>query len=362
MTGFRVQGVAAATALGLLSVAACTSAPSSQAGTTAGGSVGATGAATAGPTTGATPAASPVAGPSGAATADCDSLDNTGNTVAAAVASLRRGSAEGDVLSISAAGQVGGEHCASRAQVGSVNAALRTAANRHVTVVAASGDIGAVAEPCDVYAALAGVGSFTPVKETTLLASDPLVLGAGGTSLTASHATGAWQGETAWSPTYGSVGSPFQASGGGFSRLFSRPGYQDGISAIGADRGVPDVSVDASGHADLAMILRGGGRTMVRDGGGTSASAPVWAAPRRQARAHVAWSRRRTGAAARHSTSTALPWPPAAAASTRFARGRATRILRCPDGDRGAAVRARHHGEPADPVQAPPRRAAERLP
>ena len=43
-----------------------------------------------------------------------DSLDNTANTVAAAVASLRRGSAEGDVLSISAAGQVGGEHCVSQ--------------------------------------------------------------------------------------------------------------------------------------------------------------------------------------------------------------------------------------------------------
>jgi subtilase family serine protease len=207
-----------------------------------------------------------------------NSLDNTGNTVAAAVASLRRGSAEGDVLSISAAGQVGGEHCVSSAQAGSVNAALHTAASRHVTVVAASGDIGAAAEPCDVYAALAGVGSFTPVKEVNLLASDPLVLGAGGTSLTASHATGAWQGETAWGLPDGSVGSPFQASGGGYSRLFSRPGYQDGISAIGASRGVPDVSADASGHADLAMILRGGGRTMLRDGGGTSASAPIWAA------------------------------------------------------------------------------------
>jgi subtilase family serine protease len=207
-----------------------------------------------------------------------NSLDNTANTVAAAVASLRRGSAEGDVLSISAAGQVGGEHCVSGAQAGRVNAALQTAASRQVTVVAASGDIGAAAEPCDVYAALAGTGPFTPVKEVNLLASDPLVLGTGGTSLTASHVTGAWQGESAWGLPYGEAGSPFQASGGGFSRLFSRPSYQDGISAIGTDRGVPDVSADASGHADLAMILRGGGRTMVRDGGGTSASAPIWAA------------------------------------------------------------------------------------
>ena len=31
------------------------------------------------------------------------------------------------------------------------------------TVVAASSDIGAVAEPCDVYAALSGTGTFIPV-------------------------------------------------------------------------------------------------------------------------------------------------------------------------------------------------------
>ena len=159
-----------------------------------------------------------------------------------------------------------------------MNAALQTAASRHVTVVAASGDIGAVAEPCDVYAALAGSGTFTPVKEVNLLASDPLVLGAGGTSLTASHTTGAWQGETAWSLPYGDPGSAFQASGGGFSRLFPRPGYQDGVSIIRATRGVPDVSADANGHTGMAIVLSNDGRSMVRDSGGTSASAPIWAA------------------------------------------------------------------------------------
>jgi len=206
------------------------------------------------------------------------SLDNTANAVSAAVASLRLGSTEGGVMSISAAGQIGGEHCVSRAQVQSVDAALQTAASRHVTVVAASGDIGAVAEPCDVYAALAGGGRFTPVKEVNLLASDPLVLGAGGTSLTASHTTGAWQGETAFGLADGNPGSAFQASGGGFSRLFLRPAYQDGVPGIGATRRVPDVSASASGRTDLAMVLRDGGRTMIRNGGGTSASAPIWAA------------------------------------------------------------------------------------
>jgi subtilase family serine protease len=206
------------------------------------------------------------------------SLDNTKNAVSAAVASLRLGSTEGGVMSISAAGQIGGEHCVSRAQVRSVNAALQTAARRHVTVVAASGDIGAVAEPCDVYGALTGARPITPVKEVNLLASDPLVLGAGGTSLAASHTTGGWQGETAWGLPFGIPGSPFQASGGGKSHLFPRPVYQDGISGIGTTRGVPDVSADASGHTGMAFALRDDGRTMIRNSGGTSASAPIWAA------------------------------------------------------------------------------------
>src|SRR5579864_138825 len=150
------------------------------------------------------------------------SLDNTSNAVSAAVASLRLGSTEGGVMSISAAGQVGGEHCVSRAQASSVNAALQTAASRHVTVVAASGDVGAVRYPCDVYSAAFGGGTFPPVKGVGLLASHPLVLAAGGTSLTASHTTGAWQGETAWGLPYGHPGSAFQASGGGFSSLFPR--------------------------------------------------------------------------------------------------------------------------------------------
>jgi subtilase family serine protease len=206
------------------------------------------------------------------------SLDNTNNAVSAAVESLRLGSTEGGVMSISAAGQIGGEHCVSQAQASSVNAALQAAASRHVTVVAASGDIGAVAEPCDVYAALTGTGTFTAVKEVNLLASDPLVLGAGGTGLTASHTTGAWQGETAWGLPYGDPGSAFQASGGGFSRLFPRPGYQDGVPGIGATRGVPDVSADANGHTGMAIVVSAHGGTMILNSGGTSASAPIWAA------------------------------------------------------------------------------------
>jgi subtilase family serine protease len=209
------------------------------------------------------------------------SLDNTPAAVAAALAELRVGPALGGVMSISAAGQIGGEHCVSRAQAGRLNAGLRAATGRGMTVVAASGDIGAATYQCDVYSALTGSPPAAPAKGVSLLASDPLVLSAGGTALTASHATGAWISETAWglaSGNPGNSGGSFQASGGGFSQLFARPAYQAGIPGIGAARGVPDVSADASDRTGVAVVFSNGTQDTVQSHGGTSAAAPIWAA------------------------------------------------------------------------------------
>jgi subtilase family serine protease len=209
------------------------------------------------------------------------SLDNTPDAVAAVVAELRLGPALGSVMSISAAGQIGGEHCVSHAQADRLNAALQAAVGRGMTVVAASGDIGAAAYQCDLYSALTGAPPAAPVKGVSLLASDPFVLGAGGTSLTASHATGAWISETAWglaSGNPGNRGGSFQASGGGFSQLFARPAYQAGVPGIGAARGVPDVSADASDRTGVAVVFSNGTQDTVQSHGGTSASAPIWAA------------------------------------------------------------------------------------
>ena len=208
------------------------------------------------------------------------SLDNTPNAVAAALAELRLGPALGGVMSISAAGQIGGEHCVSRAQAGHLNTALQAAVSRGLTVVAASGDIGAAAYQCDLYSALTGTPPVNPARGVLLLASDPFVLSAGGTALTASHA-GAWISETAWglaSGNPGNAGGSFQASGGGFSELFARPSYQGGVPGIGAARGVPDVSADASDRTGVAVVFRNGTQDMVQSHGGTSASAPIWAA------------------------------------------------------------------------------------
>jgi subtilase family serine protease len=205
------------------------------------------------------------------------SLDTAGSAVAASVAALRLGLSKGGVISISAAGQTGGEHCDTPAEVSQLNSALQAAANRHVTVVAASGDVGAAGEPCQVIKGLTG-GSFPPVKEVSLPAADPLVLAAGGTSLTASHKTGAYISETAWGLPFGNPGTQFQGSGGGFSSLFARPSYQNGVPGIGATRGVPDVAADASGHSGMVIAISdGGNKYELRNSGGTSASAPIWA-------------------------------------------------------------------------------------
>ena len=204
------------------------------------------------------------------------SLNNSPKAVAASVSALRLGTSLGGVISISAAGQTGGEHCDTRAEVVALQAALRNAANHHVTVVAASGDVGAVGEPCQLFKGLIG-GTFRPVKEANLPASDPLVLAAGGTTLTASHTTGAYISESAWGLPFGDPGSQFQASGGGISRVFARPSYQDRIPGLRDHRGVPDVAATAAPDSLAVVTSTGSGTYTVEGHGGTSASAPLWA-------------------------------------------------------------------------------------
>lgn len=208
------------------------------------------------------------------------SLDSADQAVAASVAALRLGASEGGIISLSAAAQIGGEHCVDHAQLTELNGALQTDADHHVTVVAASGDSGAAGEPCAIITALNGdiSASFAPRKEPTLVASDPLVLSVGGTTLDASHTTGAWTGETTWGLPDGSPGTGFQASSGGFSHLFARPSYQNGVPGIGAMRGVPDVAADANPNTGFPVVTSNGGSGYAISGhGGTSASAPTWA-------------------------------------------------------------------------------------
>jgi subtilase family serine protease len=191
-----------------------------------------------------------------------------GRVSTAVAAALRLGLAQGGVISLSAGT---GEQCFTRAEVAQVNAVLQAAQRDRVTVVVSTGDSGAATTACPP-----GTGSAA-VKGVDLPASEPLTLAVGGTSLQASRTTGAYIGETAWnSPP--SAGGP-AAGGGGFSRLFPRPAYQDGIAGIGATRGVPDVAADADHRTGMAIAFSGGGKDYILlGGGGTSVAAPLWAA------------------------------------------------------------------------------------
>ena len=154
------------------------------------------------------------------------------------------------VISISASV---GEHFLTSVEVARMHTALEQARAQHVTVVAASGDAGAISDD-------------GPPVQVSMPASDPLVLGVGGTDLDASPA-GAYQGEMAWN-------GGDDASGGGYSSLFPRPSYQDGLTRAGATRGVPDVAANADSDTAMALEYSDG---EFRSAPGTSASTPLWA-------------------------------------------------------------------------------------
>ena len=155
------------------------------------------------------------------------------------------------VVSISASV---GEHFLTRAEAAGMNAALEQAREQHVTVVASSGDTGAISDG-------------GPPVQVSLPASDPLVLAAGGTILDAASPAGTYQGEMAWNEGDG-------ASAGGYSSLFPRPAYQNGVARAAATRGVPDVAANADSATAMALAYSDG---EFRPATGTSASTPLWA-------------------------------------------------------------------------------------
>lgn len=187
----------------------------------------------------------------------CDVINTTANATSDMLAALRLAVSDTDVASIN---WCVGEHNFTAAQVTQMHSALQWAAAHQVTVDGSSGDTGA--SGCEWPTA----DPF--VKEASLPASDPLVLGVGGTDLTANLSTGAYISETAWTvPGLGGV------SGGGFSRLYATPAYQYGVPGISTTRGMPDVSAVAGGSL---LIFAAGGKTYLTTAEGTSGSAPLW--------------------------------------------------------------------------------------
>ncbi len=147
-----------------------------------------------------------------------------------------------------------GEHLFTGAEMAQMNAAMKQASDHHVTVVASSGDLGAISDD-------------GPPVQVSMPASDPLVLAVGGTILDATSPGGNYRGEMAWN-------DGTDASNGGYSRVFARPSYQDGIARIGATRGVPDVAANADSATAMALEYSNG---ELRPATGTSASTPLWA-------------------------------------------------------------------------------------
>jgi len=193
-------------------------------------------------------------------------MDNAATATADMIAGLRLAVSDTDVASI---GLSLGEHYFSKAQAAQVDSILEEAAAHHVTVIAGSGDNGGFSD--------AWWGG-TPIEEVSLPASDPLVLAAGGTTLTASPLADAYVGETAWNGESPPGGGPTSigASGGGFSHLYARPSYQDGVPGIGAMRGVPDVAGEAYQEGSWPTVLTAGGKTSILAGSGTGAAASLW--------------------------------------------------------------------------------------
>jgi len=123
-----------------------------------------------------------------------------------------------------------------------------------VNVFVSSGDAGS--NPDD-----SGHGSNGPLQ-VEYAASDPCVVGVGGTSLVLGTG-GSVREETGWPD-----------GGGGKSKLFKRPSWQKGPGIPqGANRLVPDVSLTADPNEGALVILNG----VTQQIGGTSWSAPVWA-------------------------------------------------------------------------------------
>jgi kumamolisin len=150
----------------------------------------------------------------------------------------------------------------------SLDATFAQAAAQGQTIFAAAGDFGS--DDCG-----SGPSSQPSVDSP---ASDPNVLGVGGTLLTL-NGDGTYASETTWNDAFG-------GGGGGLSAYFSRPSWQAGVGvtnpySTGA-REVPDLAADADwtpGYSAYCSSTAecGGSSTPWMAVGGTRAATSLWA-------------------------------------------------------------------------------------
>ncbi len=140
--------------------------------------------------------------------------------------------------------------------------AYEDAAARGVTVLTAAGDSGATD-------ATVSHGNFTsPV--TSWPSSDPLVTGVGGTQLSLDAQGDHTAPDVVWNDTFdvptqqyifGDSGPNALAGGGGRSIVFPRPDYQFPVAnVVGAQRGVPDVSMSGACNGSVNVYQSFGGQ------------------------------------------------------------------------------------------------------
>lgn len=146
-------------------------------------------------------------------------------------------------------------------QLQAENAIFQQMAVHGQTIFAASGDSGAF----DDYP---NTGSQSPAVDDP--ASQPYVVGVGGTHLTVNSQNGTYVAETVWNDGLGNG-----AGGGGVSAVWPIPAWQTNVPTTYSktNRNVPDVSLNADGNTGYAIFV--GGQWTIY--GGTSCAAPLWA-------------------------------------------------------------------------------------
>lgn len=145
-------------------------------------------------------------------------------------------------------------------QLQAENAIFQQMAAHGQTIFAASGDDGAF----DDYNVN---GSKSHVVDDP--ASQPYVVGVGGTKLSVNQQNGSYVSEVVWNEGLGS------ASGGGVSSVWPIPAWQSNVNTTYSktNRNVPDVSLNADPGTGYAIYFKGQWTVF----GGTSCAAPLWA-------------------------------------------------------------------------------------
>lgn len=169
------------------------------------------------------------------------------------------------------------------ADLAPLRAAISAAQRNGTTVFISAGDTGGY--ECKGYGITGKPDKYTAPTEDEIglssYASLPEVTGVGGTTLSTDN-QGGWVTEAGWADY-----PMTQGTGGGISNLFARPDWQSAVTVtedvaashpsapdVATHRLTPDIAADADPATGVLFCYKGKGLP----GGGTSQSAPIWAA------------------------------------------------------------------------------------